>query len=350
MQRMETIESKPIFTPFPSIGQFKDIVRHVKEHTQYVGRDEHDKAIYDNTIAQPIATFTGSVKVHGTNAAVKYDPKTGILSVQSRNHVLSAKSDNCGFYTFAMTHKDYFIDLLSQCCNQYTSSVVAFGEWFGNGIQKGVAVAELSKKLMIFAICREDEKAEDSQWLPKKDLALFFAPEKSIFNITNFPMYEITIDFNTPQASQNQLVDMTMQVEKECPVGLYFGKKGIGEGIVWSSPLYGRFKVKGSEHSSSHTTTLAGVNEEKLASVAAFVQYAVTQNRLEQGIHEVFTVPGEQPTNPQIGKYIKWILGDVIKEETAAMKANNLSSKDVGQAVTTAARTWFLQAGLSASK
>jgi hypothetical protein len=40
------------------------------------------------------------------------------------------------------------------------------------------------------------------------------------------------IDFNMPQLVQNQLSEITIAVEEECPVAKAFGFSGIGEGIV----------------------------------------------------------------------------------------------------------------------
>jgi hypothetical protein len=330
----------PKFYPFPHIDQFHNMIRAVKETVRFIGCDElTGKPQYDSLKPLPLVEFYGTVKVHGTNAGIGYDPQTGELWAQSRNHVLSDKSDNCGFHTFVMLNKDLFISILSKLTTD--KPIVAFGEWFGSGIQKNVAVADLRRRLMIFAIkIITDDK--NPIWLDRSKIEHFYSPENFIFNAyTTFPTYKIVIDFNTPELAQNLLVELTEKVEKECPIGKYFGKSGIGEGIVWSSEEFGRFKVKGDEHSSSKTTTLAAIDVEKLASVKAFVDYAVTENRLNQGIEQVFTIQGLTPTPQKTRDFITWIAADVLKEESFAMTENKLIPEEVGKAVADKARQWY---------
>lgn len=333
------------FYPYPSIGQLKEMCHHVTQSTRFIGCDPVDgKPQYDSTIPLPSAVhFEGTVKVHGTNAGIGYDPNSNSLWAQSRNHVLSDKSDNCGFHTFVMLNKEFFISILSKLTKELSNDlpIVAFGEWFGSGIQKNVAVQELRRRLMIFAVKIINENEKRPQWLSRDTIELFYSPENFIWNVYNFPIYNIVIDFNNPKASQNKLVELTEQVEKECPVGKYFGKSGIGEGIVWSSEEFGRFKVKGNEHSSSKVTTIASVDREKLSSIAAFVDYAVTENRLNQGIEQVFTIKGLKPSPKETRDFITWITSDVIKEESFTLTENNLIPEDVIKAVADKARKWY---------
>ena len=136
------------FYAYPSIGQLHDMNRSVKESKQFTGCDENGKPHYDYNILLPIVPFYGTVKVHGTNAGIGYDPESNELWAQSRNHVLSEKSDNCGFHTFVMKNKELLISILSNLTK--TFPIVAYGEWFGAGIQKKVAVSTLQRRLMIF--------------------------------------------------------------------------------------------------------------------------------------------------------------------------------------------------------
>lgn len=43
-----------------------------------------------------------------------------------------------------------------------------------------------------------------------------------------------------------------------------------------------------------------------------------------------------------LGSFIKWVVGDIIKEEFDVMIANNISSKDVGSKTSTVARRFFM--------
>lgn len=45
--------------------------------------------------------------------------------------------------------------------------------------------------------------------------------------------------------------------------------------------------MKGEKHSASKVKTLAAVDPERLVNITEFVEYAVTENRLEQGTQKV---------------------------------------------------------------
>ena len=326
------------FFPFSSVPQFKDNVRSTIETERFIGFDEQGKPQHDQNISLPTVDYFGTIKVHGTNAGIGYNPICKTVWAQSRNHVLSDKSDNCGFHTFVMKNKEYLINILSQLSTD--KPVVAYGEWFGAGIQKNVAVATLQRRLMIFAVKIVDNS--DKLWLGKEAIELFCSPDNFIWNVYTFPTYKITIDYNNLQLAQTTLDNITYQVEKECPVGKYFGiNNGIGEGVVWYNEKYGRFKVKGDEHSSSKAKTPASIDNEKVASIDEFVEYAVTENRLNQGIEQVFTIYGEKPDVKQTKKFITWITNDVFKEESITLTENNLIPEDVEKAISNKARKWF---------
>lgn len=117
----------------------------------------------------------------------------------------------------------------------------------------------------------------------------------------------------------------------------------IGEGIVWSpkdpelSKISGLwFKVKGDKHSVSKVKTLAAIDPERLASMREFVEYAVTEERLEQGVSEV----GLDQT--KIGEFIGWINRDINKEEGDVLEASSMTMKDVGKFISNKARAWYM--------
>ncbi len=102
-----------------------------------------------------------------------------------------------------------------------------------------------------------------------------------------FPTFSMTIDFDRPELSHNKLVELTLQVEKECPVAKYFNISGIGEGIVWKCSLLDSslwFKVKGELHSVTKVSSIAAIDIEKIENIKEFVELTVTDNRLNQGI------------------------------------------------------------------
>ena len=64
------------FIKFPSIEQYRNIVKRVQHSARYVGYNEEKNEPIINPFAEmPTLTFTGTVKLHGTNAGVCYDPK-----------------------------------------------------------------------------------------------------------------------------------------------------------------------------------------------------------------------------------------------------------------------------------
>lgn len=352
-----------MFTAFPSIEQYRDVIGNVEHITRYTGKNAYGKATYDHSRELPKLKFKGTVKLHGTNSAIGYDSASGQYWAQSRNGIVTPTKDNVGFAKFAenVEVKNYFTEVLKDLSSKNGDyPIIVYGEFCGTGIQKNVSISQLPKMFVVFGVkvrmvaetgTGEEGEAEvvtANYWLGDDAISLFHKKELNIWNVNQFKTWNVEIDFNNPKASQNTLVSITQEVEKECPVGAYFGVKGVGEGVVWmtdpSDAKYPnlRFKVKGDEHSSSKVTTLAPVDTEKLENIARFVEYAVTENRLNQGIEQVFTVKGTKPNVKQIADFLKWISADVMKEETDTVKSNGLSESDVVKAVSGAARKWFL--------
>ena len=60
----------------------------------------------------------------------------------------------------------------------------------------------------------------DGVWLDIPDN--YGDSDAGIYNTFQFKTYEIDIDFNKPELSQNKLIDYTMEVEANCPVRAYF--------------------------------------------------------------------------------------------------------------------------------
>ena len=132
-------------------------------------------------------------------------------------------------------------------------------------------------------------------------------------------------------------------------------KNSIGEGIVWVGWHNGNrhvFKTKGAKHKiSGKKSKIVEISPEKLNSIKEFVQYSVTENRLNQGIEQVFITNSEIPAITGMGKFIKWIHQDIIKEETDVLGSNKLEPKDVNKYISIAVKDWFIkfldkQAGL----
>lgn len=340
------------FIKFPSIGQFRDAIKQVQSACAY------------HNVALPTVDFRGTVKLHGTNAAVVVS-HDGTWHCQSRERIITPQDDNAGFAAWVYGNKAYWdgiAEFLSGGIRDKDESVQVYGEWCGGNIQKGVGLSNLPKMFVIFGM-RFSVDAESQAW---SDLGVWadcfdtqYKPN-NLFCSIDFPTYNVTIDFNSPTLVQNQLVEITEAVEKDCPIARYFLPDStdalIGEGVVWEVDRNGnfelpdvldntfnglRFKVKGEKHSASKVKTIAPVDVEKVKSIDAFVEYACTQNRLEQGLTKL-TEMGLDHSTKSTGDYLRWIMQDILKEELETMTASGIEPKDVNGQIARKAREFFM--------
>jgi len=361
-QQQDKHKGKKPHIPFPSIDQFRNVITRVKRHKGAEGA------------LLPTMAFQGTVKLHGTNASVCYNALRG-LWFQSRNCIITPESDNCGFAAWATERSEVWKRMISAMAlpntdrelNLEEGTLTLFGEWCGKGIQKGVAISEIDRMFVLFGACYtpfasaqgdvaevateersdevesmdEEEALDRKQWL---DYSYLKAPDSRIFNILDFPTFSVVVDFNHPQLAQSYLEEITVAVEEQCPVGAHFGVMGVGEGVVWTTPdsvhPY-RFKVKGEKHSVSKVKVLANVDVEKIAGSVAFADYAATPQRFSQALAEV--VKGQVIEMRQLGDVIRWVVGDVHKEETDTLEANGLVAKDVNKYISDRVKKMFIE-------
>lgn len=346
---------------WPSIEQYRTAIRNVKQRAQYTGRDESGEPTYNTSATLPMLKYRGTVKLHGTNAAVVHEwPRADQFTYQSRERILELTSDNAGFMLNMMSKVDVFREFTRSISNragdgEWLSAlrrVIYFGEWCGQGIQKGVAVSEVPKMFVIFGLKYgyiNDDGAEETAWLNIEDYRDIESPENGIYNIMNFPSYEVEIDFEKPEIAQNKMIEITEAVEAECPVGKAFGVSGVGEGVVWAPVTEGWqssdfwFKIKGEKHSVSKVKTLAPVDVELIAAQRDFINSVVTEARLEQGLDNLVREQLKPFEMSSLGDFIRWIYNDVIKEETDTIIANQYDPKKLGSPIADVARKWYIQ-------
>lgn len=282
------------FIKYPSIEQLRNVVKKVKTRSEYF------------QVKYPVVEFNGTVKLHGTNGGIGWDGEN--LWCQSRNNILDINNTNNGFYIYVMNNKSYFTGILDSLLGD-NDQIIVFGEWCGDGIQKGVAITELEKMFVAFGVLKS--KSEIDTWDNSK-LLNFNNSDLNLYNTNMFENYSISIDMSNPEIIQNELVKLVSRIEDECPVGKYFGVSGIGEGIVFTGFDDGCtyiFKAKGQKHSVSKTKTIAPIDIEKINSVLKFAEYAVTKNRVLQAVQES-NAKDEKDT----AKVIKWVMCDISKE------------------------------------
>lgn len=329
------------FISFHKIPQFNDVIRNVIHQAQFIGLDDNNDPIYDVNAEKPTVTFFGTVKLHGTNGSVVTDGNE--IWAQSRRRIVTPESDNYDFSQFVLAREEIFKKLLQEA-SKYTiekdAIVSIFGEYCGQGIANGVAISQLKEK--IFVIFTIKITIGDDAWYIKpiglRD------NENQIYNIYDFPTFLVDVDFNYPEVAQNKFVELVNQVENECPVGKALGISGIGEGIVWTGyykdAMY-TMKTKGDKHSATKVKKVASVNIEKVESIREFVDYAVTESRLQQGVEELFTSQGITPSIRETGDFLRWVMHDIAEEEIDTLLENGLVLKDVGKFVSNKARPWF---------
>jgi hypothetical protein len=332
---------------FPKIGQYRQVVKEAKQRAAYTGKDENGDPVYDFTQLAPTIKFKGTVKLHGTNAGIGHTEEDGLWA-QSRSNIITPENDNMGFAKYVEEHKQAFLALVEHV--RYVNpqlkpndGVFIFGEWAGKSIQKGVGISQIEKSLFIFDVKVVPEDGSEAYHLPSDYLR---DKDNRIYNIEDFFCFDIEIDFNAPEMAQNVLADITTEVEKLCPVAKAFGFEGIGEGVVWVAQVNGhnyRFKVKGDKHSVTKNKTLAKVDTEKLNSINEFVEYAATENRLEQGLGIIF--PDGVLDQKKTGEIIKWVVSDIVSEESDTLADNGLEMKDVGKYLSNKVRQMFFDRG-----
>jgi len=333
---------------YSKIHQFRNVIANINRTATFVKLDNSGKAIYNNNNIKPVITFQGTVKLHGTNSSVCYNKKDGFW-IQSRRNIITLENDNAGFAFFAESNKKVFMLFFEKTAlkynidlNQYTITI--YGEWAGKGIQKGVGIAQLEKAFYIFGIKVSNLKDDSftSYWIESQNLK---SPENRIFNVNDYKTYSIEIDFNNPQLVQNKLAKITEEVEKECPVAKAHGiDNSLGEGVVWKGVYKDSiyiFKVKGEKHSATKVKILANIDTEKIKTIQQFVDYAVTKNRFNQAIENIF--PDKILDIKKLGELIKWTVKDILSEEIDTIKENNLEPKDITKQITQKVKKMFFE-------
>lgn len=333
---------------FPSIEQFRNVIRNVQYKSWMTGYYEDGNPILDQTLPLPTLRFLGTVKLHGTNAGIVYDVETDTFQYQSRERLLTLDDDNAGFMQ-TMVAKENVLRRVFASYMHDVSKIVLYGEWCGGNIQRGVAINGLPKMFVVFAVKTQKTPDGDFIWHDFMQDEIEDTAEHGIYSILNFPTYSIDIDFNDPESAQNCLIKITEDVENECPVGKHFGVSGVGEGLVWSCVDEGYesskfwFKTKGEKHASTKIRKLVAIDIEAIKNAKEFVATTVTETRLEQGLDNLLREQRLPFEMSSLGNFIRWIHEDIEKEELDTITTNHLDLKQVKSVASNVARIWFIK-------
>jgi hypothetical protein len=338
------------FISFPKIGAYRNVIQDIKKIAQYAGHDDSGNAVYDENLPLPVLKFRGTVKLHGTNAGISYNPVDGIWA-QSRKNIITPQDDNLGFAAWVEKNKvavEQLFEPLKKHLRDDNTIITIFGEWAGGKIQAGMAINKVPNFWAVFDV-KVSYSKEDRIFLPEDEWINMKNHDARIFNVREWKSWETEIDFEHPEKSLDFLNEVTESVEKQCPAGTFFGVEGIGEGVVWvhRSEKWGvqRFKVKGEKHSNTkpRSKKKVTVDPEIQKTIDDFVEYAVTENRLKQGIENVFTMKNRPLEMKFMGEFLSWVAHDIEEEEADVMLKSELTMKQLGKAISNKARKWFMQ-------
>lgn len=325
------------FASFPSIEGFHNVVKLTKNYPHYAGK----------------VMYRGKIKLHGTNAGIRINTD-GTVVAQSRSKDITPKNDNAGFARWVDSNKEWWAGI------RPSWDIVVFGEWCGPGIMKGTAINQIPNKIFaIFAvmcISKDEQEQKTAPFITEPD-HIRSVVGKALPNdtyILPWTTEAFSIDFNKSLTEvAKELGDYVDNIEYCDPwVKEIFGITGIAEGIVYypikheydskniiNHDYFSRycFKAKGEKHKVAHTRQTVQVDPEVLANVDEFVNMFVTEQRCEQGVTQISSMDVSN-----IGKFLKWMCEDVMKESIAELEVNGLVWKQVQSAVQNASRKWFL--------
>lgn len=310
---------------FNSIGQFRNFIKTM----QYLGWRK--------------INLIGTVKIHGTNSSVGLDLKDNSLFYQSRNRVLSLDDDNYDFAKYIEDNKTEFLKIFNEIKNKINTekydSIIIYGELAGKGIQNKVAVSQIDRFFAPFSIIGVNKDTVD-----ELDVKLSINESIRFYPVETFGVYNVQLDLDNVHLAQQEIKDLTISIENECPVGKYFGISGTGEGIVFTDETKQySFKSKGEKHSVSKVKVIADVDIEKINKIKDFIDYSVTENRLNQGIEYLKEMNKELDIS-SMGDFLRWLANDVLKEEQDVITENGLDNdlKTIMKSVSSKGRKWFM--------
>lgn len=282
------------------------------------------------------------VKLHGTNAGVQVF-SDGKIIAQSRETELINGIDNYGFAKWVDFHKEKWQKVASD-----DKEYIIYGEWCGKGVQKGVAISDVSNKIFAVFAAR----------LLNSDNSIIIEPNelqslvKNIPDTYVLPWHDTTlyVDWLSDESRlltiTNLINSLVLEVEKVDPwVEANFKIKGVGEGLVFYPVSQEHlslkdfnnlvFKAKGEAHKNIKTALPAQANPQLASNIDSFVDMVLSEARLEQGANQTYDIK-------LIGKFLAWIALDVQKETKDELEASGLTWEQVNKALISKARVWYL--------
>ncbi len=325
---------------WPDIEGFHNVRKAVKAYGDNVGPTSiaHKGAI----------VYKSKIKLHGTNGAITLKNNGKDVFAQSRSSIIGTGNDNCGFAAWVEKNRDFFeMAPLGEV-------TTIFGEWCGPGVQKGVAISNIDRKIFaVFAVQVDDKVFVD----PIEIANLVRGQNDDVIILPWGDQNTVIVDW-TDETSMQKAVDiinpMVDAIDSVDPwVKEVFNVEGNGEGLVWypisltdtdgsidrDALSQYLFKTKGEKHKDKNLRRgAAQLDPEVVAGSAEFAELVLSEARLEQGVTEA--AKGEY-ADRMIGPFLKWVSTDVNKECQDELEASGLTWKEVSKSVMNGARTWY---------
>ena len=297
----------------------------------------------------------GTVKLHGAHADIVVHADNAV-QLQSRNVLdLKLENDSYGYAAFMLPLQSEVLDLKDQYYRRYKElnpdiainpefPLIIAGEWIGAAIQRGVAIASLSKRFAIISASINDT------WLPDAAYASIHNESVGIYNISRAGFYHHSLDLNNIPTSMETMQTMTNEVEKECPFAKIFGISGIGEGIVWKAttpPFSGPdfwIKTKGPLHAVTNSAILPKetISLEQKERAMVFARAVVTEMRLKQG-WDYLAETGVEQSKKGVKAFLNWLSQDCETEEKREIEEMEVDLKLLRSEIVSIGREWYFR-------
>lgn len=345
------MKSEEETTLYPKItNHIKEVVKSLQYHLRNPESPEIEPTL------EPIP-IVGTVKLHGTHADILIDFDDAI-TLQSRNNAnLLTTADNQGFATAMARRHDTILQLRDKFVGRWSEKnpekkldtnipVTIAGEWIGEKIQKGVAIAQLSKRFVIISA------KVNGQWVADEDYGDIEAPQDGFYNIARGGVYHATLYPYDQQRTINDLEPLAEKVAARCPFAESFDIIGEGEGLVWklvpyisNSALW--FKTKGGKFKPTFTPapkkpiTDSNVAAKKEAATEVGKAWC-SEMRMEQG-WDFLREKGIPQNMKGIGAFLKWLQQDILVEEKGYIEEHGVDEGMLRMEIIAIAKLWFLE-------